>query len=80
MKPVKNLLFALLLVFAVAANTLAGEMPIPPAPAPTPNAILQAPEDGTSSTNDPYAEQSGETVETSDYLLFETVQALLSLY
>jgi len=79
MKPVKNLLFALLLVFAIAANTLAGEMPIPPAPAPTPNAILVAPEDGTS-TSDPYAEQSGETVESSAYLLFEAVKALLSLY
>ena len=81
MKPVKNLLFALLLVFAVAANTLAGDIPIPPAaPTPSPNAILVAPEDGTSSTSDPYAEQSGETVDTSDYLLFETVKALLLLY
>ena len=79
MKPVKNLLFALTLVFAIAANTFAGDMPIPPAPAPTPNAIILAPGDGTS-TSDPYAEQSGETVGTSDYLLFETVKALLSLY
>lgn len=79
MKPVKNLLFALSLVFAITANTLAGEVPIPPAPAPTPTAIMLAPEDGTL-TSDPYAEQSGETVETSDYLLFEAVQALLSLY
>src|SRR5438045_3633282 len=80
MKPVKNLLFALLLVLAIAANTLAGEMPIPPAPQPTPNAMTAAPEDGTPSTSDPYAEQSGETVDTSDYLLSETVIALLSLY
>jgi len=78
MKPVKNLLFALVLVFAVAANTLAGDIPIPPAPAPTPSAIM-APEDGTA-TSDPLAEQSGETVESSDYLLYEAVKALLSLY
>ena len=80
MKPVKNLLFALLLVCAITSTTLAGEVPIPPAPAlpqSTPNAILLA-EDGTSTS--PLAEQSGETVETSDYLLFETVKALLSLY
>lgn len=78
MKPVKNLLFALLLVFAIAANTLAGEVPIPPAPAPTPSAIM-ASEDGTS-MSDPFAEQSGETVDSSDYLLYDAVKALLSLY
>ena len=79
MKPVKNLLFALLLVFAITSTTLAGEVPIPPAPQPTPNAMTTAPEDGMS-TSDPYAEQSGETVDTSDYLLSETVKALLLLY
>ena len=80
MKPVKNLLFALLLVFAITGSSLAGEVPIPPAPQPTPSAITAAPEDGTSSTSDPYAEQSGVTVDTSDYLLSETVIALLLLY
>ena len=79
MKPVKNLLFALSLVFAITGTTLAGEVPIPPAPAPTPSAITVAPEEGTSLTSDPYAEP-GETVDTSDYLLFETVKALLLLY
>jgi hypothetical protein len=33
-----------------------------------------------SSLSDPYSVQSGETIETSDYLLFEALTALLSLY
>lgn len=81
MKPVKNLLFALLLVFAVTNNILAGEMPIPPAPEPSPRATLLATDEGTPSfLGDPYCVQSGETVETSDYLLFEAFAALLSVY
>lgn len=75
MKSVKNLVFALLLVFTVTASTLAGEMPIPPGPEPTPRATIT--EDTTPSL-DP--EQSGETVETSDYLLLEALAALLYLY
>ena len=80
MKPVKNLLFALLLVLAISGITLAGEVPIPPAPQPTPTNITVDTEDGTCTLSDPCAEQSGETVDTSDYLLFETVAALLLLY
>lgn len=80
MKPVKNVLFALLLVFAVTGKISAGEIPIPPAPEP-PKAITVAPsDDNTPTLNDPYSEQSGETIETSDYLLFEAFVALLSLY
>ena len=80
MKPVKNLLFALLLVFAITGNIVAGEMPIPPAPEPSPRAtVIATDEDIPSSLSDPY-EQSGETVETSDYLLFEAFAALLSVY
>lgn len=78
MKPVKNLVFALLLVFAITGTISAGEVPIPPAPprataVDTDGVILPSPVD-------PDAEQSGETVETSDYLLFEAFKALLSLY
>ena len=74
MKSVKNLVFALLLVFAITANVAAGEMPIPPAPDPTPHATA------TDTTLDPNSEQPGETVESSDYLLFEALAALLYLY
>ena len=77
MKSVKNLVFALLLVFTVTASTLAGEMPIPPGPEPTPRATATVTEDSTPSLD---AEQSGETVETSDYLLLEALAALLYLY
>jgi hypothetical protein len=80
MKPVKNFVFSLLLVFAIAANALAGEMPIPPGPEPPPRATMIAPDEDSSSLSDPYSEQSGETIETSDYLLFETLTALLYLY
>ena len=79
MKPVKNLVFALLLAFAISGNASAGEMPIPPAPEP-PRAVTSAPDAATPSSSDPYAEQSGETIDTSDYLLFEALTALLSLY
>jgi len=80
MKPVKTFALSLLLVAAIAANASAGEMPIPPAPEPPPRATMIAPDGDTSTVSDPYSEQSGETIETSDYLLFETLTALLYLY
>ena len=81
MKPVKNLVFTLLLVFAITGTTSAGEVPIPPVP-PTPPRATAVDTDGVilPSPVDPDAEQSGETVETSDYLLFEALKALFSLY
>jgi hypothetical protein len=80
MKSVKNLVFALLLVFAITGTTSAGEVPIPPAPDPSAPKLVVAEDENTPSINDPYAGQSGETVETSDYLMFETLLALLSVY
>ena len=80
MKPVKNFVFSLLLVFAIAANVSAGEMPIPPGPEPPPRATAISSDEDSSSLSDPYAEQSGETIETSDYLMFEALTALLLLY
>jgi hypothetical protein len=78
MKPVKNLVFALLLVFALSGTTLAGEVPIPPAP---PRATTtDTDNDTTTPLSDPYTEQSGDTVETTDYLLFEALTALIYLY
>ena len=82
MKPVKNFVFGLLLVLAISGSSLAGEIPIPPAPEPPPRATAIDPDEAMPCTNenDPYCEQSGETSETSDYLLFEALLALLSLY
>lgn len=78
MKSVKNLIFALLLVFAATANVAAGETPIPPAPSPDPTRAT-----ATTNTTQPSlglnSVQSGETVET-DYLLFEALAALLTIY
>jgi hypothetical protein len=79
MKSVKNLVFALLLVFAIASSVAAGEMPIPPAPEPAPRATATTSIDTTQPSLDPNSVQSGETVE-SDYLLFDTLAALLYLY
>jgi len=84
MKPVKNLVFAVLLLSLLALKTTAGDIQTPgaanPQPSPTPNNVMSTCSNADSSLCNPLAEQSGETVETSDYLLFETVKALLSLY
>ena len=82
MKPVKNFVFGLLLVFATSSHALAGEMPIAPKPEPPPaKATVLDPDEAIPCTyDDPYCEQSGDTIDTSDYLLFEALQALLSLY
>jgi hypothetical protein len=86
MKPVKNFVFAALLLSFVAFNTIAGDIQTPgvaaPQPSPTPTHAMST-IGGTAipcTNDDPYCEQSGETIETSDYLLFEALTALLSLY
>lgn len=77
MKLVKNLVFASLLVFATTFNTFAGEQNTPTAPEPPPNKVVTTIEEGTNPI-DPY---TGEiTAETTDYLFFEALAALLSVY
>jgi hypothetical protein len=77
MKPVKNLVFATLLVSSIVFNTFAGEVDVPGAPAPPPPRI-------TTTTDETLPETSTDTqqttVETSDYLFFEALAALLSVY
>ena len=80
MKSVKNLVFALLLVFAITSSVAAGEMPIPPAPEPAPRATATAPADTAQPSSDLDSVQSGDTVESSDYLYFEALVALMSIY
>jgi hypothetical protein len=81
MKPVKNLVFAVLLLSVLTFNTVAGDIQTPgvaaPQPSPTPNTMTYS---GTTPWGDSDVEQSGETVETSDYLMFEAIKALFSLY
>lgn len=81
MKLVKNLVFAGLLVMTITVNIVAGEVQTPaatsPTPSPTPNSLI-AYEDGTPLG---YPCVDGNiTVETTDYLFFEALAALLSVY
>ena len=79
MKSFKTLVFAALLVFSLAFNTFAGDVDVPGAPAPPPH-LTVCDEDpvvtGTITTD-----QTGVvTSEPSDYLFYEALAALLSVY
>jgi hypothetical protein len=81
MKPVKTFVSIAVLLLALAVQAPAGEQQTPGAaaqPSPTPNTMTYSGAD-TTPLGDP-SEQSGETVETSDYLFFEAIKALFSLY
>ena len=84
MKPVKTVVSVALLLLVFSVNAPAGEQQTPGAtaqPSPTPTNSVSTSSGTTCLTeDDPYCEQSGETSETSDYLLFEALLALLSLY
>ena len=79
MKLVKNLVFAGLLISAISLNTFAGEQEIPAyIPPPPPRAVA---DEGFFPISEPYLGQSGETTaETANYLFFEALAALLSVY
>ena len=79
MKSVKNSLFAVLLLSVLALKTSAGDIQTPGAatPPPPPPTNVTVSEDTTQPSLDPC---SGETVVTSDDLLFEALAALLYLY
>mgnify|MGYP003296995728 CR=1 FL=1 len=78
MKLVKNFVFAVLLASVLAVSVTAGEVEGPGAkPSPSPSgATVHATAD--EKTGDPNA--SIITAETSDYLFFEALAALLSMY
>ena len=77
MKPVKNLVFAALLVFSIALNTFGGDIDQPGAPAPPPPRITTTTDETSTETSTDTQET---TVETSDYLFYEALAALLSVY
>jgi hypothetical protein len=78
MKPVKNFVFAALLVFSIALNTIAGDIDQPGivAPPPPPARMTTTTDEITPDTI--YTQQT--TAETSDYLFLDALAALLSVY
>ena len=79
MKPVKNFLFALLVVSAMAISTPAGELDTPGLIPPPPPKQMTTTTDGTTSGSST-DQVDGITAETSDYLFLEALVALLSVY
>lgn len=79
MKLVKNLTLALVLASVLAISTPAGDLNTPgfaaPTPTPTPERAMIMPDDGTV-----VYDANPESTETSDYLFFEALAALLSMY
>ena len=75
MKPVKNFVFAALLVFSIAVNTLAGDIDHPGVVSPPP-----PPPTMTASTDDAISPDSTDAIETADYLFLDALAALLSVY
>ena len=79
MKLVKNLVLAVVLASVLAINAPAGELGTPGIAAPTPTPAAERttiiPDDGVVTyDSDP------ESTVTSDYLFFEALAALLSMY
>jgi len=82
MKSVKNLALAVMFALCLAVSAPAGEVPMPGAASPTPSPSPQGAEsfDGAKSANYSDAVAVNATAETSDYLLYEALAALLSVY
>ena len=76
MKLAKNFVFATLLVCTLAFNTFAGDVETPGSPVPPPRATATTDE----TTPVPSTDTQQTTVESSDYIIFETLAALLSVY
>ena len=79
MKPVKTLVFATLLVFSLAFGTYAGDVDVPGAkPSPTPQQMVVDQKPTVTYIETQHTEDV--TSETSDYLFYEALAALLSVY
>ena len=82
MKLVKNFIFAVLLASVLAVSAPAGEVDGPgfagPTPTPTPTSASGYDQTKNAFDGDPNATVI--SAETSDYLFYEALEALLSLY
>ena len=77
MKPVKNFLFAVLFVCAIAISTPAGELDTPGAPAPPPPRQMAIQNEDTTLDTE---QAEGLTTEMSDYMFLDALTALLLVY
>ena len=77
MKLVKNFVFAVLLVSALAFNAPAGEIETP-GYKPPPQGLSVPTDDSLTTVSSTDIQEPG--VETSDYFIYEALAALLSLY
>jgi hypothetical protein len=82
MKFVKSLVLAALLVSTLAFNTFAGDIETPgyTAPPPPPRAMTTIDEPTTTSSSSTTQQDGGITAETSEFLIFGALTALLSVY
>jgi len=80
MKPFKTLVFSALLVFSIAFNTFAGDVDVPGAPAPPPPPRLTTTYEDPLITSTDTKDTEAVTSEPSDYLFYEALVALLSVY
>jgi hypothetical protein len=82
MKPVKNLVYAVLLGAILTVSASAGDMATPgftsPSPSPTPEHAMRAYDETLLESCDSNAESL--STETSDSLFYEALAALLSVY
>ena len=80
MKSVKNLVYAVLLASVLAVSANAGDQGTPgfanPSPSPTPERVMATSDQDTVF----YCDPSAGSTETSDYLFYEALAALLSVY
>lgn len=82
MKFVQNLALAVLLASVLAISAPAGELGTPgyanPSPSPTPDRAMATTDDQATVTL--YGDSSAGSNQTSDYLFYEALAALLSVY
>jgi len=81
MKPVKNFLFAMLLVSAMAVSTIAGVQDTPGyVEPPPPPRQMSIPAENTTVIGSDTEQTEGITNESTDYLFLNALVALLSVY